>query len=357
MVKNKEELKVVSLFSGCGGLDLGFHLVEHSQYKYHTIWANDHFKEACDTFDRNFPIKIDRRDIWNVDFKDVPDCDIVIGGFPCQNFSVLSKRAGINVKNGVLFKRLADAISIKNPKVFVAENVKGLKSANNGEAFRIITETFEEAGIFGYNVFSKVVKFKEYGVPQNRERLIFIGFRKDLGIIEFKFPELILKKAVTARDAFEKPIPVEEVPYNNEKQRMSERTIKMLKVIPPGGNYLDLKGKKDEKGNSLEVKGLMSGIYKRLHPDKPAYTVIAGGGGGTWGYHYAEPRVLTNRERARLQTFPDDFVFEGNISAVRKQIGNAVPPLGSRVIAESILKTLSKIDLATSKMPELILER
>ena len=355
MKEAKEVLRVVSLFSGCGGLDLGLHMAQNPNYKYQTIWANDCFKEACDTFDRNFSINIDRRDVWDVDFKEIPDCDVVVGGFPCQNFSVLSKRQGIGVKNGLLFKRLADAIATKNPKFFIAENVKGLKSANSGEAFRIIKETFERAGNFGYNVFTNVVKFVEYGVPQNRERLIFVGFRKNLGMVDFKFPKPIVNRPVTAKEAFEKPIPVEKIPYNNEKQRMAERTVKMLKAIPPGGNYLNLKGKKDEEGNSLEVKGLMSGIYKRLHPNQPAYTVIAGGGGGTWGYHYSEPRILTNRERARLQSFPDNFIFEGNISAVRKQIGNAVPPLGIKAVAEQILQTFFKLDIP-AEAPEILLE-
>ncbi len=352
----KKELKVISLFSGCGGLDLGFHLAKHPEYKYKSVWANDNFEEACDTFDRNFPIKIDRRNVWDVAFQNVPDCDVVIGGFPCQNFSVLSKKEGIKVKNGMLYKRLALAVHEKNPKVFLAENVKGLLSANGGRAFRIIKETFEGAGKYGYDVFTKVVKFSDYGVPQARERLIFIGFRKDLGMIDFIFPKPVVQRPVTAKEAFEKPIPVEKVLYNNERQKMKERTVEMLKAIPPGGNYLDLKGKKDDKGNSLEVKGLMSGIYKRLHPDRPAYTVIAGGGGGTWGYHYKEHRVLTNRERARLQSFPDNFIFEGGISAVRKQIGNAVPPLGAKVLAEHILNFYSKIEMATQRAPEIVLE-
>lgn len=343
----KKSLRVLSLFTGCGGLDLGFHIAENLEYKYEHIWANDIFKEACDTFDANFPIKINRRDVWGINFKEVPDCDVIIGGFPCQNFSVLSKRHGINVKNGLLFKKFAEAIQEKNPLFFVAENVKGLKSANDGKAFELIIETFRNSGEFGYNLFTNVVKFVEYGVPQIRERLIFIGFRKDLGLIDFNFPRSTVSRPVTSKEAFQKPVPVENIIFNNEKQKMAEKTIKMLKAIPPGGNYLDLKGKKDENGNSLEVKGLMSGIYKRLHPDEPAYTVIASGGGGTWGYHYDKPRVLTNRERARLQSFPDNFIFKGDISSVRKQIGNAVPPLGAKVLAEHLLKIFSKLDNKT----------
>ena len=107
-----------------------------------------------------------------------------------------------------------------------------------------------------------------------------------------------------------------------------------LKLIPPGGNYKNLPG--------YENKNWMSLIYKRLHPNKPSPTIVANGGGGTWGYHYSEPRPLTNRERARIQTFPDDFEFVGSISEVRKQLGNAVPPLGIKPIAEQIIKTLNK---------------
>ena len=324
----KKTLKIVSLFTGCGGLDLGFEKAKNSKYNFKIIWANDNLLHACKTFRANFRTPISGEDVWNINFKNIPKCDVILAGFPCQDFSVLSKRKGINVKRGMLYTRIIDALKIKKPMFFVAENVKGLLSANKGKALRIIKEHFESAG---YKVNYKLIKFADYGVPQKRERVIFVGFRNDLNI-DYDFPKPTVKKYINVKKALKG---VEKVKFNNEKQNLNPRTIKMLKAIPPGGNYKDL-----PKG--LKVKGLMSNIYRRLHPKEPSSTIIANGGGGTWGYHYKEPRSLTNRERARLQTFPDNFKFIGTIGEVRTQIGNAVPPLGAKVIAESILKSLGK---------------
>lgn len=338
----KKKLKIMSLFAGCGGFDLGFERAESDRYNFRVVWANDNFKPACETFRKNFSSQISEEDVWTVDFKKVPDCDVVLAGFPCQDFSVLSKREGMNAKRGQLYTRVVDVLKIKRPLFFVAENVKGLLSANKGEAIKIIHKHFEDAG---YKVKYKLIRFVKYGIPQKRERVVFVGFRKDLDL-EYNFPEPTHKEPLTAEDAFEQDLfqkekrPVEEVPFNNEHQKIADRTVKILDAIPPGGNYKNLEGKVDEKGESLYVKGLMSNIYRRLHQDEPSPTIIANGGGGTWGYHYKEPRSLTNRERARIQTFPDDFEFTGTIGEVRKQIGNAVPPLGAKIIAESILKSL-----------------
>ena len=214
---------------------------------------------------------------------------------------------------------------------FVAENVKGLLTIHNGWAIKKIKEDFEKVDDAGYNVTYKLINFAHYGVPQNRERVIIVGIRNDLGL-KFTFPEPTHKN---------NPIPVktaladvEKVELNNEKMPTRLSTIQKLESIPPGGNYKYIPGH--------ENKNWMSLIYKRLHPNKPSPTIVACGGGGTWGYHHIEPRPLTNRERARIQSFPDDFEFLGPISEVRKQIGNAVPPLGIKPIAEQLLRTVNK---------------
>ncbi|HUW43817.1 MAG TPA: DNA (cytosine-5-)-methyltransferase, partial [Bacillota bacterium] len=214
------------------------------------------------------------------------------------------------------------------PLIFVAENVKGLLSANKGKAIKQIIDDFEKVG---YHVHWKLVNFADYGVPQKRERIFIIGIRKDLDG-NFIFPEPTHK---------EKHIPVKEalrgvnkVKYNNETSNMNPKTIEMLKLIPAGGNYKDVPKYKD--------KNWMSLIYRRLDPDKPSPTIVALGGGGTWGYHYSKPRMLTNRERARIQTFPDSFIFEGTPTKIRMQLGNAVPPLGAKPFAEAILNHLHK---------------
>jgi DNA (cytosine-5)-methyltransferase 1 len=164
--------------------------------------------------------------------------------------------------------------------------------------------------------------------------VLIVGIRSDIPF-EFKKPKPTHTPAtyVTAKEALKN---VEKVPWNNEHLAIKERTKKIISLIPPGGNFTDI-----PKGDPYYVKGMISHVYRRLHPDKPSTTIIAGGGGGTWGYHYKEPRPLTNRERARLFCFPDDFVFEGNITQVRRQIGNAVPPQGVRLVAAELMKLFS----------------
>lgn len=175
--------------------------------------------------------------------------------------------------------------------------------------------------------------FAEYGVPQFRERVLFVGIRLDTG---FNFihpkPSHGPNAGTSYFTAGEALKGVEKVVANNEHINVKEKTRKMLELIPEGGNFTDI-----PKDNPLYVKGMISHVYRRLKLDEPAKTIIAAGGGGTWGYHYPEPRPLTNRERARLQSFPDDFVFEGNITEVRRQIGNAVPPVGVRAVAKRLL--------------------
>ncbi len=368
--------KVISLFSGAGGMDLGFEMAG-----YDIVFANDIDKWAVETYQYNFPnIKVVLGDISKIPSEDIPEADVVIGGFPCQDFSVLggSGRKGIKAKRGKLYKEFLRIVKSKKPKVFVAENVKGILSANNGLAIKIIKHDFEyledtnlDIGteyfdlkeieswdrntkpIFqlgnkdnsikkskSYYVFIDLYKFVEYGVPQIRERVIIVGIRKDVYEAlktAFTKPKPLItdpSKYVSSGDIFEGKAlyyyaNVKDVPHNNEHQKIQSKTIEMLKVIPEGGNYKDLPPE-------YSIKGLMSNIYRKLDRTKPSPTVIANGGGGTWGYHYEEPRPLTNRERARLQTFPDTFVFKGPIGEVRKQIGNAVPPLGIMSVAFQI---------------------
>jgi DNA (cytosine-5)-methyltransferase 1 len=333
--------KVISLFSGCGGLDLGFH-----QQGYETLWANDFNFWAAKTFTHNFGDVMHCGDIEDIDpytDKSIPECDLILGGFPCQDFSMIWKRPGLNGERGNLYKSFLRFIDAKKPKAFVAENVKGLLSANKHKAIETIIKDFEDINP-GYLVKVQLYNFAEYGVPQFRERVLIVGVRKDT---EFNFihPEPIhgLNRLpfITAGMALEG---VQEVPYNNEYLNAQPKTIEMLKLISEGGNFTDI-----PKDHPLYVKGMISHVYRRINRNEPAKTIIAAGGGGTWGYHYPEPRPLTNRERARLQSFPDDFFFEGNITEVRRQIGNAVPPKGVSLLAKTLRplfeKNYDKIDL------------
>jgi len=318
--------KVISLFSGCGGLDLGF-----KQMGFDIVWANDSFHEACETYRLNFGNHIYEGDIADVDFNSLTECDLITGGFPCQDFSMIWKRGGIETDRGNLYKYFVKAVSEKLPKAFVAENVKGLLTANKGQAIKQIVKDFQNVGDFGYRIYIDLYNFAEYGVPQLRERVIMVGVRGDIPF-EFKkpIPSFNETNYVTSGEALKN---VEKVLYNNEKINIAERTKTIIGLIPEGGNFTSI-----PKDSPFYVKGMISHVYRRLHRNKPSKTIIAGGGGGTWGYHFEEPRPLTNRERARLFAYPDDFIFVGNIADVRRQIGNSVPPLGARAVAEELKK-------------------
>ncbi len=177
------------------------------------------------------------------------------------------------------------------------------------------------------------INFANYGAAQLRERVLIVGVRNDL-----KHPFVLPTPThspgnyVSSKKAL---VGAERVRHNNEHQNIADKTRRMLTLIPPGGNFSAI-----PKSSPLYVKGMISHVYRRLHPDEPSTTIIAGGGGGTWGYHYKEPRPLTNRERARLFGYPDDFVFVGSITEVRRQIGNSVPPAGIRPVAKAVYKYL-----------------
>lgn len=328
---NEKQINVVSLFSGCGGLDLGFEQVGN----YKTIWANDFKPEACETFRNHFGNIILEGDIEQVDpytDKSIPECDLILGGFPCQDFSIIWKRPGLNGERGNLYKSFLRFVDAKKPKAFVAENVKGILTANKKKAIKQIIEDFQNIEP-GYVVTPHLYNFADYGVPEFRERVLIVGIRSDLGF-DFKHPKPThgikdgLLPYVTVREAFKG---VEEVEHNNEHLRVTERTKKIISLIPEGGNFTAI-----PKDSPYYVKGMISHVYRRVHLDEPSKTIIAAGGGGTWGYHFPENRPLTNRERARIQSFPDDFIFYGSTTEVRRQIGNAVPPVGVHELARAL---------------------
>jgi DNA (cytosine-5)-methyltransferase 1 len=325
--------KLLSLFSGCGGLDLGFLMAG-----YEIVWANDFDHWSCVTYKRNFGDHIVEGSVEDIDFSKVPDCDIMTGGFPCQDFSMIWKRGGLQTQRGNLYTYFVKAVQEKKPKVFIGENVKGILSANKGKAIKQIIEDFSKVG---YEVKAHLYNFADYGAPQLRERVVIVGIRKDIDYVwEKPDPTRTPDKYVTAGQALKG---AEKVPYNNEHQNIKDKTREMLKLIPEGGNFTSI-----PKDSPYYVKGMISHVYRRVNRNKPSTTIIAGGGGGTWGYHYEEPRPLTNRERARLFGYPDDFIFEGSITEVRRQIGNSVPPVAAKEIAKALLPVF---DAAKAKKP------
>lgn len=329
-LKAENKPKMISLFSGCGGLDLGFHLEG-----YDVVWANEFNKWAADTYELNFKETcVNRTSILEVDpyrDKQVPSADLIIGGFPCQDFSIIWKRPGLKGNRGCLYKEFLRFVDAKKPKAFVAENVRGILSANGGKAIKQIIHDFESIEP-GYSLSIKLYNFADYGVPQFRERVLIVGVRNDTGF-DFQHPQPTHgpkagKPYFTAGEALKG---VKQVVHNNEHMNIMPRTCEIIAKIPEGGNFTDI-----PVNDPHYVKGMISHVYRRIHRREPAKTLIASGGGGTWGYHYPEPRALTNRERARLQSFPDWFLFKGSFGEIRRQIGNAVPPEGIRLLARNL---------------------
>lgn len=347
MRKRLINFKLAELFSGPGGLALGAiqSSVENSDiiYGIEPVWANDYDVDTCKTYARNIHGGNEKNvvcaPVQDIDFEKIPKFDALAFGFPCNDFSIVGEQKGFDGKFGPLYSYGVRAINAHNPKWFIAENVSGLQSANGGSAFKQILKDLGSAGK-GYILTPHLYKFEEYGVPQQRHRVVIIGIRKDLSL-EFKVPAETTKyNHVSARSALENPQIPSNAP-NQELTKQSSSVIERLKHIPAGENawYEGI-----PKYLRLNVKGArMSQIYKRLDPNKPAYTITGSGGGGTHVYHWSENRALTNRERARLQSFPDNFVFEGSKESARKQIGMAVPPIGARVIISAVLKTFAGI--------------
>jgi len=340
------EFKLAELFCGPGGLALGAKsaVVSAKDKKYivKPVWANDIDKDACRTYSRN--IHPDNAEavvcapIEEIDFEKVTGFDALAFGFPCNDFSIVGEQKGFKGKYGPLYTYGIKAINAHNPKWFIAENVSGLQTADNGLAFQRILEDLEKSGK-GYELTAHLFKFEDYGIPQFRHRIVIVGIRKDLNL-KFKVPSPNAAKYISAKSALEDP-PIGRDAPNNEMTKQSAVVVERLKYIPPGGNAWH---EGIPENLRLKVKNArLSQIYKRLHPERPAYTITGSGGGGTHVYHWDENRALTNRERARLQTFPDDFIFEGSKESVRKQIGMAVPPLGVKTIIEAVLKTLAGI--------------
>lgn len=348
-MKKSKIFKLAELFCGPGGLSYGAMTAsvsdkEGNLYKINPIWANDIDENTCKTYARNIHHgnleNVICAPVETIDFEKVPAFDALAFGFPCNDYSVVGEQKGFDGKFGPLYTYGVKAINIHNPKFFIAENVSGLQSANDGKAFLKILSDLENAGT-GYKLTPHLYKFEEYGVPQTRHRIVIIGVRKDLDL-EFRVPApTTIDNYVSAREAIENPQIPKDAP-NNEVTTQGKIVIERLKHIPAGENawYEGL-----PQHLRLNVKNTkMSQIYKRLHPDKPSYTITGSGGGGTHGYHWIENRALTNRERARIQTFPDDFVFEGSKENVRKQIGMAVPPRAASAIVEAVLKTFAGIE-------------
>lgn len=333
------------------------------------VWAIDNEHWAVETYRRNLGRHIVEADITQTAVPDVP-CDILLAGPPCQDYSTLWNHDGLKTARGNLFRQVARYLDALRPAGFVLENVPGLLSANGGAAWTLVRHALRAPTSFStgiapsvrYDISAQVVDMADLGVPQHRERLIVVGVRRDLNVRPPVIPAPYACKPITVRQALDVS-PLLACAPNHETGLDSPDVIERLKLIPPGCNY-----KVISPEHPLAVKGLISHVYRRLEPDKPAYTVIASGGGGTHGYHHVELRRLSNREKARLQGFPDDFVFEHGCGPglresrsmyprVRPQVGNAVPPPAAEVVVAALADVLARAGVSPRTGRELATAR
>lgn len=334
--------KMGELFCGPGGIAYGATHARVDGYSIAHAWANDYDENTCETYRANIcpdnPKSVIHGDVRKLDLTTLSPIDALSFGFPCNDFSVVGEQRGMDGVYGPLYSYGVQVLKLYQPKWFLAENVGGLRNANEGKAFAKILADMKDAG---YKLTPHLYKFEEYGIPQARHRIIIVGIREDLDITyHVPSPKPYANVDNTCKTAIEVP-PIPADAPNNEITKQSPIVIERLRHIKPGQNAFTAELPEELQ---LHVSGAkISQIYKRLDPSKPAYTVTGSGGGGTHIYHWSEPRALTNRERARLQTFPDTYKFVGGRESVRKQIGMAVPCRGAQIIFEAILKSFAGI--------------
>jgi len=312
--KTKQKIKVISLFSGCGGMDLGFTGgfeflgKRYAKTPFDIVWANDFNEAACRTYAKNIGNHIHYGDIWKLinENKLPKDADVVIGGFPCQDISVNGKGAGVDGKRSGLYRAMVEVVSRTRPKVFIAENVKGLLMKHNEDSLRRVLEDFSA---LGYKVAFQLYHAADYGVPQTRERVIIVGTLP--GVPEFQPPKTTHTKEqhVTAYEAIHDLAELDEdQSFNHIWSRANVSA---------------------EQGN------------RRMIADRPGYTIRSECHGNIQ-FHYALPRRISMREAARFQSFPDSFTFDSKLRETERQVGNAVPPVLAWHIAQAVRKILAK---------------
>ncbi len=301
----------MSLFAGAGGMDIG---LEQSGMK--VIWANDFDKDACETYKMWSDATVVHGDVASIDFSEVPYADIIVGGFPCQGFSLAGPRKADDSRNK-LYKHFVRAVEEKKPYAFIAENVKGILTLGGGAILEAIVQDFRE---IGYNVEYKLLNASNYGVPQNRERVIFVGLQDDINL-NFKFPEP-LKGKVTLAEALkgmEKPNPED------------------LCSAPYSPRFMSRNRKRDWDEVSYTIPAMSKQVP--LHPSSPKMVRL---GKDEWVFGEGVTRRFSWREAAIVQSFPKDMMFAGDLVSKYKQIGNAVPPALAKAIGSSLIEVLDE---------------
>lgn len=308
---------VVSLFAGCGGMDLGFVgdfkflNKKYAKNKFSIVWANELSKAACSTYRANFKHDIINDDIWNA-IDDLPSAaDVVIGGFPCQDISINGKRTGVAGARSGLYKAMVETVNRVKPKLFVAENVKGLLMAYNRESLQQVIADFSA---IGYRVVYKLYNSADVGVPQRRERVFLVG--TPLTSPPFEFEDEKPTAWISAHEAI-------------SDLQFLERD--------PGINHIWSEAKKSPDQGS-----------RRLKANVPATTIRAECHGNIQ-FHYELDRRISMREAARFQSFPDEFIFSCNLRETERQVGNAVPPVLGWHIAQQVSRYLQSLPKIQSK--------
>jgi DNA (cytosine-5)-methyltransferase 1 len=354
------------LFGGPGGMALGARLaaqaIEGVELKH--AWANDYDRDTCLTYKHNIldPEFGDGAKVvgssnelpsagGGVVHQNVHDLDIdALGavdgfafGFPCNDYSLVGEWKGLSGEYGPLYTYGVKVLASKRPKWFVAENVSGLRGANEGRAFKQILEHLQAPeGGPRYRIVPHLYSFDEYGVPQRRQRIVIVGIREDLDV-QFRVPspELYKDVDVSVESALTVP-PIAPGTANHQIARLSAQVVERLSYLRPGEHAFSPRALEEMPARlHINTRTTISTTYKRLEADKPSYTVTGAGGGGSYVYHWTLDRALTNREKARLQSFPDEFEFMGRSESVRKQIGMAVPVKGAEAIFTALFKSFA----------------
>lgn len=311
---SKEDLKGVSLFCGAGGMDMGF-----DNAGFHVAWANDLYKDACDTYARWSKSTVICKDVTKIDVNDIPSADFMIFCFPCQGFAFSGPRKLDDSRNK-LYHECVRVVTAKQPLFFVAENVKGLLSMGGGSVFEAIVADF---GNCGYDVFYKLLNAKDYGVPQDRQRVIIVGFRKDLCITEndFRFPEPLAQQVL-----------LKDVLWNLPLQPSSGDICQ----APYSSRYMSRNRRRGWDEVSFTIPAMAKQVP--LHPSSPFMHRL---GTDLWEFGpIGVTRRFSWQEAAAIQTFPAGMQFCGDLTSKYKQIGNAVPVNLAYEVAKSIERTL-----------------
>lgn len=342
-------MNCIDLFCGCGGLSLGF-----EKAGINVLVGIDAWKDAITTFNYNHKnSKGICADLSTLEPKEIEkelngkSVDLIIGGPPCQGFSVAGKRIVDDVRNK-LYKNFVRFVEYYKPQAFIMENVPNILSIGGGIVRDSIVKDFSD---LGYKVVYQVLTASNYGTPQNRRRAVFVGFKNGF---EFKFPEKIVEKLITSSEALSDlpensledgaPYPIaskcdyqklmrcnSDKVYNHQITEHSERTKEIIALVPDGGNYKNLP-------EELQQTRKVHIAWTRLNSQKPSFTIDTG---HRHHFHYKWDRIPTVRESARIQSFPDDFIFLGTKTSQYKQVGNAVPPLMAEAIAKKIKESLN----------------